>query len=213
MNNDKQPDASDRLWAFVHEQMNENELKEFQEVVEKDPALKKEGEQMRAMDQQLHLLATINKLSEDELKLIREGFVGNDSWSDNPEAFAKVLEQLWNQYGVNQLNVTMDQVGEAKVVRLAGALDTVNVDAFNKVMQPLCAQGARFVVDCVGLSYVNSMCLALLHKYSRECAAKGGKLVFCCFPQRIEQIIRMLGLHNVLNITPTPEDAIKAAMA
>lgn len=111
------------------------------------------------------------------------------------------------------LDVKTEKVGEVDVVQPNGSLDTANVDVFNKAMQSLAAQaGRRVVVDCAGLTYVNSMCFALLNKYTKEFASRGGKLVFCRIPQKIAQIIHILGLDNTLNISGTVDEAMKAAV-
>lgn len=110
------------------------------------------------------------------------------------------------------LEVKTEKVGDVDVVRPNGALDTATLDVFNKVMQTLSSQaGRKVVVDCVGLTYVNSMCFALLNKFTKESAARGGRIVFCRIPQKIAQIINILGLNNTLNIAGTVDEAMKAA--
>lgn len=108
------------------------------------------------------------------------------------------------------LEVKRDKAGDVEVVRLSGALDTANADMFIHHMQPLCEKGARVIVDCLGLSYVNSMCFALLNKFSKECAGHGGRLVFCRVPSKILQIMKLLGLDQSLKLFNTMEEAIKA---
>jgi len=109
------------------------------------------------------------------------------------------------------LEIKREKAGEVDVVCLGGSLDTATTDVFSKTMQPLSSQGARVVVDCMGLTYVNSMCFALFNKYNKECEAAGGKLVYCCIPQKIAQIIHLLGLHETLQIAMSREEAIKKA--
>ncbi|OQA25355.1 MAG: STAS domain protein [Verrucomicrobia bacterium ADurb.Bin345] len=107
------------------------------------------------------------------------------------------------------LELKTESVGDVDIVQLGGALDTANSDVFTKALQPRAAKGARVVVDCMGLTYVNSMCFALFNKYSKECESNGGKVVFCQVPQKIGQIIHLLGLHNTLHIATTREQAVK----
>lgn len=108
------------------------------------------------------------------------------------------------------LEVSQETIGQVTVVALMGALDSANSDVFVHALQPLCDKGANVVVDCMGLSYVNSMCFALLNKFAKDCAAKGGKLVYCRVPQKIAQIMQILGLHQALKLYSTREQAIKA---
>lgn len=108
------------------------------------------------------------------------------------------------------LEVKSEKIGEVDVVHLMGALDTANTDVFVHHLQPLCEKGARVVVDCVGLSYVNSMCFALLNKFAKQCGERGGKLVYCRVPQKIMQIMQILGLQHTLALFATLEQAIKA---
>jgi len=109
------------------------------------------------------------------------------------------------------LDIKTSKDGEIDVVNLGGALDTANVDVFNKTMQPLCEKGARIVVDCAGLTYVNSTCFALFNKYSKMCSSAGGRMVFCRLPSKIMDIIKLLGLDNTLAISKTHEDALSDA--
>jgi anti-anti-sigma factor len=108
------------------------------------------------------------------------------------------------------LEIKNEKVGQVEVVRLIGALDTANTDVFVHHLQPLCEKGARVVVDCSGLSYVNSMCFALLNKFAKECAGRGGRLVYCRVPQKIAQIMQILGLQHTLALLATLEEAVKA---
>lgn len=109
------------------------------------------------------------------------------------------------------LEVKRDKSGNVEIVFLSGALDTANADIFVHHMQPLCEKGAHVVVDCAGLSYVNSMCFALLNKFSRECGGHGGRLVFCRIPPKIKQVMKLLGLEQSLALFDTLERAVKAA--
>ncbi len=109
------------------------------------------------------------------------------------------------------LEVKRDKSGPVELIYLSGSLDTANADVFVHNVQPLCGQGARIVVDCAGLSYVNSMCFALLNKFAKECKDRGGCLVYCRVPPKIMQIMQLLGLQHTLSLFATLEQAIKAA--
>ncbi|OGV43592.1 MAG: hypothetical protein A2X46_08125 [Lentisphaerae bacterium GWF2_57_35] len=204
-------DRSRQEWAFVHHQMSEEELRAFLQGLENDPQLRNEVEQIHAVDHQLQLLANISRLSKEELELIRKGFLGEQEWLSNPLVFAKELEKIWNRYGANQLVIQTEQAGEVEVVHLGGTLDTINAESFSNLLQPLCDAGRRMVVDCMGLTYVNSLCLSLWNKFHMDCEARGGKLVFCCLPQKINRIVLMLGLNEVLKIEATVSAALRIA--
>lgn len=101
-----------------------------------------------------------------------------------------------------------EQVNGVDVVRLKGSFDSQCVEAVDLAVLPLCAQGQRLVVDCSELSAVNSVCLSFLRRYSQECKARGGSVIFCSLPPAMEKIIRLLNLERTLPISPTLSDAI-----
>lgn len=112
------------------------------------------------------------------------------------------------------LEVTTEKEGGVDVVTLSGALESSTLATFQKAMDPLLAHpGARIVIDCFTLSYVNSTCFALLNKYSGVAAKNGGRMVFCRFGEKIMGIVKLLGLHHSLKICDTREEAVAAAQA
>ena len=110
-----------------------------------------------------------------------------------------------------QLDIQVEQVGNVSVVSLSGAIDPTNVEDFKSTLRPLCAKdGNSVLLDCGSLSYVNSASIGLLSNYHRICATNNGELALCCVWDKIQNILRLLGLDCVLKIHQSREDALEA---
>jgi anti-anti-sigma factor len=82
------------------------------------------------------------------------------------------------------------------------------VDVFERAIRPHCVKGRKLVVDCSGLTNFNSVCLTFLNTYCQETYRLGGRVAFCSVPPKMEEIIRLLGLHRVLPMYRTLEEAV-----
>jgi len=110
-----------------------------------------------------------------------------------------------------QLDIQVENVDSVAVVSLAGAIDPTNVDDFKSALKPLCSEPPAVVLlDCGDLSYVSSTSLGLLFYFHRICQASQGTLALCCVWDKIQNILRLLGLDTVLRIYKTREDGVKS---
>ncbi len=103
------------------------------------------------------------------------------------------------------------------VVALRGALDASSESAFCDALDPLCEPDGdlppHILLDCMTLSYVNSATFGLFFHYHRKCESRNGRLVLCGMPAKIESIVKLLGLHQVLTIHSSLEEAQAAVSA
>lgn len=108
------------------------------------------------------------------------------------------------------LEVRHETFDGVQVVRLSGSLDAESAGAFQKAVEPLCSQpGARVVLDCANLDYINSASLGLLNKYSHLCGKSGGALAVCGLTPRILEVVKLLGLDASLKVCKSAEAALK----
>ncbi len=109
----------------------------------------------------------------------------------------------------SQLNLESEQHGESLVIRPVGVIDASNMDRFQKMMEEMCRkESPRLVLDCHDLSYMNSSSFGLLFHFHRLCESHNGDFRICRVPHKIDSVIRILGLHSILYIHKSLEDAL-----
>jgi anti-anti-sigma factor len=67
----------------------------------------------------------------------------------------------------------------------------------------------KVLLNCEQLSYVSSMSLGLLFHYHRACEAHHSQFALFSVWERIQNILRLLGLDTVLNIYGSREEAVR----
>jgi len=108
------------------------------------------------------------------------------------------------------LDVTVRQVGELTVLRLAGKiLGGPESDVLRVELDRLLARGpARILVDLGGVPWMNSAGLGiLLSAYSRA-RDQGGQVAFCGVGERVRGILRTTKLLTVLDLFADEEAGI-----
>jgi anti-sigma B factor antagonist len=116
-------------------------------------------------------------------------------------------KKRWNVK--RQLEIQVEREGPVNVVTLAGAVDPSSVEDFKSRMNKVATEEPAVVLlDCSNLSYVNSQSLGLLFHYHRQCEQHKGKLALCCVWDKIQNILRLLGLDTVLAIYDSREEAM-----
>ena len=84
---------------------------------------------------------------------------------------------------------------------LGGTMDITTMAIFEKEMADLMkANIPYYYFDCGKLEYINSSGMGLLLQLSDKLAGRGGKILFYNIPKKIEALIKMLGLHNILKL-------------
>ena len=113
---------------------------------------------------------------------------------------------------VASLVVSVEQVGRVTVALLAGPIDSATLDQFKQgmdsvVMKP---QPGLLLVDCSGLTYVNSKGLAMFTGYHRKCFAERGYFALCNVNRKLVRTMDLLGLGRVLKFYETRDEALAA---
>jgi anti-sigma B factor antagonist len=94
-------------------------------------------------------------------------------------------------------------------VDLSGALDATSEPLLRKLLIPICNNaGQRVVIDASRLSYINSSTFGVFFQLHRLCESQGGRLDLCGFSDKVASILEMLGLHQVLNVFASEEEAL-----
>ena len=113
--------------------------------------------------------------------------------------------------GKFDLEVMVSNEGTVQVVTLQGPVDSATLDGFKAKLDPVCAQpGAQVVLDCRGLTYLNSRSIGLLMKYHRGLQVSRGRLVLCGLNQKLVRTLDLLQIGKALALYPTREEALAA---
>lgn len=100
------------------------------------------------------------------------------------------------------LSLEVKQLAGATIVKLVGDIDAASIEVFQKAIEPLCQQSQpRVYLDCSGLNYVNSAGFGLLFTLTRACSEKNGELVLCTPRTKVLNVMHVLGLEHLLNVT------------
>jgi anti-anti-sigma factor len=114
----------------------------------------------------------------------------------------------------NNVTVTVSQEGDVAVLAVDGPVDSVTIDSFKEQLDPICGHsGARVLLDCGGLTYLNSRAIGLLMRYHKTLFISRGKLALCNLNQRLVRTIEILQLGKSLLIFPTRNEAMAAIRA
>ncbi|HPT16471.1 MAG TPA: STAS domain-containing protein [Kiritimatiellia bacterium] len=107
-----------------------------------------------------------------------------------------------------------DREGGVRVVHVSGPLDSATYDQFKKFMDPQVNRPQlRLVLDCAGLTYVNSRGITLLTHYQRVCKMGISFFGIAALRPRILKSLELLGLDKLVTWYPTLEEAMQTAAA
>ncbi len=112
--------------------------------------------------------------------------------------------------GKDYFEITTRSEPHYHVVSLKGVLDAASEIKLSQTLETLCqSECPHIVIDCGQLSYMNSATFGLFFHYHRQCESRNGRLVLCRISSKIQSILKLLGLHQVLNVRSSIEDALQ----
>lgn len=115
---------------------------------------------------------------------------------------------------LSELKFELNEHNGVRVVRVSGPLDSMTFDQFRAYMDPLLSKPhVRIVLDCQGLTYVNSRGVALLMHYHRTTSMQLSFFGITELPPRIVKMVDSLGLGKLLTWYPTLDSAMEVAAA
>jgi anti-sigma B factor antagonist len=101
--------------------------------------------------------------------------------------------------------------GPVRVVNVKGSLDAHTFLAFQKELEnTLRANDAKVVLDCDGLDYMSSAGLGVLKKYVHDFRGRGGDIRIARVPEKVGNIIKLLGFSKVFKIFSTLDEAVSS---
>ncbi|MFT4879743.1 MAG: anti-anti-sigma factor [Flavobacteriales bacterium] len=98
-----------------------------------------------------------------------------------------------------------------QVIKLQGRfVEDEEHAGFLKNIQDLCDAGeSKFVIDLKELKYINSSGINLLVKLVKYLNGKEGKIVFTSVPEKINELLTIIGLNAVFAIQPSINEGLQ----
>lgn len=110
------------------------------------------------------------------------------------------------------LNVRM--VDGVPVLDVAGELDIYTSPKLKSAMADLLGEGhARFIVNLVNTTYLDSTALSVLTAALKQSQASGGNVGLIYTQPQIEKIFTITGLHEVFPIFRSEPEAVRTAQS
>jgi len=109
--------------------------------------------------------------------------------------------------------VTDDAIDEeTHVVEPHGEIDLATISEVEERLGAVVDAGRRFVVvDLEQVGFLDSTCLRVLLRIRRRLAPLGGKLIVACPDPQLIATFEITGLTEILNVTPSRDDALAEA--
>ncbi len=96
-----------------------------------------------------------------------------------------------------------------QVLRLAGQLDAHTFPVLQRELEAIARKDEpRVVLDCEGLEYVSSAGLGVLKKMTRDFRTKQGDLRLARLPEKIDNVMNLLGFSQVLRVFGGLDEAV-----
>lgn len=99
----------------------------------------------------------------------------------------------------------------ARLLELEGALDSVTAAELDHALSSLAnINGQSLLVDCAGLSYLNTLGLVTLMKHHMKAKRRGGSLKLFNVAKNIVEVMDISGALKLLDVYNTQEDALNS---
>jgi anti-anti-sigma factor len=108
------------------------------------------------------------------------------------------------------LELNAELIGNINVLRVKGPVDSATFEEFREFLGKYCQQkDGTVLLDCSGLTYMNSKALGLLSSYHRTMLAGMGRLALCNLNRKLVKTMDLLGLGQMLKMYDSCEEALK----
>ena len=97
--------------------------------------------------------------------------------------------------------IHVERTDTSTIVQIIGDLDSSSFENFKSTLTTLInTQPVKVVLDCTGLSYINSRSIGLLTQAHRKAMANFGKIVFVGLSDRMMRSLERLKLQSTFTI-------------
>jgi anti-anti-sigma factor len=107
------------------------------------------------------------------------------------------------------MEIAVSDVGEIKVVRIEGKLDTQSSPDAQAQLTQLIDQGAtKLVVNFEKLDYISSAGLRILLAAAKRLKGNSGELRICGLNEVVQEVFDISGFTTILAVTKTEPEAL-----
>ncbi|MGE0433008.1 MAG: STAS domain-containing protein [Planctomycetota bacterium] len=111
-----------------------------------------------------------------------------------------------------QKTLTAPDGRRVQITVIDGAIDASTVVQFETTVHGYLKEGINIVIlDCVGLTYINSTGMGLLINLRDKFEARNGQIELCQVPDKVRTLFSMLGIESLYTIHPDHGAALRAA--
>ncbi len=108
------------------------------------------------------------------------------------------------------MEIAVSDVGEIKVVRIEGKLDTQSSPDAQAQLTQLIDQGAtKLVVNFEKLDYISSAGLRILLAAAKRLKGNSGELRICGLNEVVQEVFDISGFTTILAVTKTEPEALE----
>ncbi|WKN32621.1 STAS domain-containing protein [Porifericola rhodea] len=108
------------------------------------------------------------------------------------------------------VDVSIDFGDKYCLIKIDGEVDASSSIHLDEAMQrAVNAECPKILVDCLNLRYISSAGLGVFMSYIQELEANDKKLVLFNMNEKVYKVFEILGLHQLLTIVDTEEEAKK----
>lgn len=106
------------------------------------------------------------------------------------------------------MDVHIEQHGDVTVVKLVGRFDGFTSPKIDSRLRTLIVQHKKVVLNLNELEYISSAGIRVILAFSKQLEADQGKLVICCVPDNVLEVIKLTGFQQVLKIFDSEIESI-----
>lgn len=107
------------------------------------------------------------------------------------------------------MEITTQESGDVKIVRLDGMIDGVTVATVEKELMQLLGDGAnKMVLNFENLSYINSIGLRVILVVAKQLKRSQGELRICSLTDPVREVFDITGFSSILTVVQTEDEAI-----
>ena len=98
--------------------------------------------------------------------------------------------------------------GEILMMSIVGDVDaSSSIELDTALQEAIESKEEKILVDCNNLNYISSAGLGVFMSYIQDIKAKNIKMVICGLNEKVHNVFEILGLHQLLTIKTTKEEA------
>ena len=98
------------------------------------------------------------------------------------------------------------------VITIDGDVDASSSIMLDEAIRKAIQEGQQHIlIDCVNLNYISSAGLGVFMSYIEELKVKNSRMVLFGLSERVENVFKVLGLDQLLNIKDTKDQAKQQA--